>query len=130
MIEKKGKHLFGEKFVALRDYLDRDTYYNLMDKTNVAVMFHNRGQAGGNVLAFLKKGVKVYMKDESSIYQYLNDLGLTLHRANEIRKENFNSFRKPESEADKLRNLEIMNSTIGDERKRLVALKSLLVNDK
>lgn len=126
LIEKTGKQLFGEKFVALRDYLDRDTYYNLMDKTNVAVMFHNRGQAGGNVLAFLKKGIKVYMKTESSIYLYLSELGLTLHPANEIRNESFNSFRKPDSEADKLRNLEIMNSTIGDDQIRRQAFNNLL----
>lgn len=130
LIERTGKHLFGEKFVPLRDYLDRDTYYNLMDKTNVAVMFHNRGQAGGNVLAFLKKGVKVYMKNESSIYLYLNELGLTLHPANEIRNETFNSFRKQDNEADKLGNLEILNSSIGDNEKRMDALKRILLNAK
>jgi dTDP-N-acetylfucosamine:lipid II N-acetylfucosaminyltransferase len=129
VIEATGKNVFGEKFIALRDYLDRESYYNLMDRTDVAVMFHNRGQAGGNVIAFLKKGVKVYMKDESTISQFYKEKGVEIHSANQIAKEDFISFINPDSDDVKSLNLQIISATIGNEKERLVALRKILLND-
>jgi hypothetical protein len=129
LIEKTGKQLFGEKFIAVRDYLDRDTYYNLMNKTNVAIMFHNRGQAGGNVIAFLKKGIKIYMKEESSIYKYYRELGVTIHNANEIKNLSFEPFKKEDSKLKKVYNIDIINATIGNDQIRREALVNLLTKD-
>ncbi|MBM3430573.1 MAG: hypothetical protein FJX99_06290 [Bacteroidetes bacterium] len=129
LVEKTGKQLFGEKFKAVRDYLDRDTYYNLMNKTNVAIMFHNRGQAGGNVIAFLKMGIKIYMKEESSIYKYYRELGVTIHNANEIKNLSFESLKKEETELEKLQNIEVINTTIGNDKGRREALVHLLTKE-
>lgn len=126
LIEQTGIHLFGDKFVALRSYIDRDTYYSLMNQMDVAIMFHNRGQAGGNVIAFLKKGIKVYMKDQSSICQLFKEEGMQIHSANCIHTLSFEELKTPDSSDIVKKNIALINATIGNEEKRIKALEALL----
>lgn len=126
LIESEGKRIFGGKWLALRNYLSRDEYYSLMNETDVAIMFHNRGQAGGNVIAFLKKGIKVYMKDQSSICQLFREMGITIYSANKIQSLSFEELKAPVSADEVERNIQLINSTIGNEEKRIKALEALL----
>lgn len=124
-----GKKLFSDRFIALQDFIDRDTYYSLMDEVDVAVMPHNRGQAGGNIIAFLKKGIKVYMKPKSSIYKLLKALEMPVFTIDELLKSSIEELKKelPESQVEK--SLKILNASIGSEEKRFLGLKKILLNE-
>ncbi|MCT4561277.1 MAG: TDP-N-acetylfucosamine:lipid II N-acetylfucosaminyltransferase [Crocinitomicaceae bacterium] len=126
LVERKGQEIFGDKFIALRNYLDRDSYYNLMNRVSIALMFHNRGQAGGNIVAFIKKGVKIYLKDQSSISRFLQYQGIEVHSANRIKDLNFDEFSSPLNEKTIQRNIDIINDCLTNEEKRIQALEKLL----
>lgn len=126
LVEKAGKQIFGDKFHAIRDYVDRNAYYNLMNETDIALMFHNRGQAGGNIIAFLKKGIKVYLKDQSSISKLFMEIGIQIYSANEISSLSFNELKAPVVKDEVERNIQLIHSTIGNEEKRKKALENLL----
>jgi hypothetical protein len=124
-----GKQLFGDRFIPLQDFLDRETYYSLMDEVDLAIMPHNRGQAGGNIIAFLKKGIKVYMKPQSSIYQLFNSIGITIFTIEQLLKSSINELTRPLSEKQIQQNTEILNASISNEQKRMDALKKILLNE-
>lgn len=128
LIENRGKEIFGNKFKALRSYILRDEYYSMMDRTRVAVMFHNRGQAGGNLIAFLKKGIKLYMKDQSSIAQLFRESGMIIHSANTLQNKSIDELRQADSREIVEKNIALMDAGIANERKRLDALKTLILS--
>lgn len=68
---KKGKQVFGNKFVPLLSYLDRNEYYALFNKVDIVVMNHVRSQAAGNIFAFLQFGKVIFMDKKSTLYQFL-----------------------------------------------------------
>ncbi len=124
-----GKNLFGERFHALLDFIERDTYYNLMDEVDVAVMPHNRGQAGGNIIAFLKKGIKVYMKPQSSIYKLFKSYEIPIFTIDDFLKSSLYELKTNLSEAQIEKSITIINATVGNEEKRIDALKKILLNE-
>ena len=68
---EKGRHIFGNKFIPLLTYLDRDQYYAMFQKVDLVLMNHIRSQAAGNVFAFLKVGKIIFMEEKSTLYQLL-----------------------------------------------------------
>ncbi len=58
-IIKKGKNLFGKDFIPLTRFLPPKKYYKILKKIDIAIMYHNRQQALGNIniLLYLKKPI-------------------------------------------------------------------------
>jgi dTDP-N-acetylfucosamine:lipid II N-acetylfucosaminyltransferase len=129
VIARYGKKKFGERFIALQDYIDRDTYYSMMNQVDVAVMPHNRGQAGGNVIAFLKKGVKVYMKPQSSIFKYYKSHGLNIFTIENFYNSSFDELKTRLLDKQKEDNLKILKRTIDNEENRVVNLNKILLDE-
>lgn len=69
------KHL-GEKFQPITGYMARQDYINMLVGIDIAVMFHNRQQAFGNIITMLTLGKPVFMKSESVIYTLLKKIGI------------------------------------------------------
>lgn len=129
LVEHKGKSIFGDRFIALREYIPRETYYDLMDRTDIAVMFHNRGQAGANVFAFVKKGKKLFMKDQSSIAQLFRSHGLDLFSTDSLASLSIDDLRTPLTSVQIQHNIQCLGKVMGNEEKRIDALKALLLPD-
>ncbi|GEM_PF-1174685 len=124
-----GTKYFGDRFVPLLDFIPRDKYYALMDEVDVVYMNHNRGQAGGNLFAFINKGKKIFMKEQSSIYKLFVSLGMHIHSTAEIKNTSFEDFSSPLS-ADQIgKNIKILKDSVSNETKRIDALKSLLIDE-
>ena len=126
-VAEKGRSMFGDKFVALLDYIERDTYYSLMDEADIAFMPHNRGQAGGNLFAFIKKGKKIVMKEQSSIYKLFCSLGIQVDSSSIFDSATLSELKEPLSEEVIESNNALLNASISNEEKRLNALKTLLL---
>ncbi len=95
LINKNGKEVFGDRFVGLLDFIQRESYFQLMDSVDICLMYHNRSQAGGNIFAFLQKGKKVYLKANSTIYLLLKELGFHIFSELELAKQSYEQFIEP-----------------------------------
>lgn len=87
---EKGQRIFGDRFIPLLAYVDRDRYYGMFQKVDLVLMNHIRSQAAGNVFAFLKLGKPVFMEERSPLFQFLcaKDCRM-LHRANDLMRYSF-----------------------------------------
>ena len=72
-ISELGKAVLRSRFVPLLDFLDEKSYYGLLAHVEIAFMNHMRTQAGGNVLALLWYGKKVFMNSQSTLFKMLKE---------------------------------------------------------
>lgn len=127
-IIKKGKEIFGIKFIPMTDYIDRDNYYNFLSEIDICIMFHIRSQGAGNIITLLKKGIKVYLNDKSTIYNYFISIGLSIKPINLGIILSFNDFIRPLQEIEIQKNNEIIHYFFEDSNYRANNLINLLAN--
>lgn len=75
-IATAGKEMFGDKFIALREFMPLDKYLELLTDIDVAVFNHNRQQGMGNITTLLGLGKIVYMRSNITSYEALQRLGI------------------------------------------------------
>lgn len=71
-----GKKMFGDRFIALTDFLPIDEYNEIMSQVDIVMFNHKRQQAVGNIVTLLGLGKKVYLQPCASHTQYFRSLGL------------------------------------------------------
>ena len=64
-----------DQIVVLKDFMQKDDYYNVLKKVKSAVFAHNIQQAFGNVIALLAFGSKVFLKKRNFLYGQLKEWG-------------------------------------------------------
>ncbi|EHO09924.1 TDP-N-acetylfucosamine:lipid II N-acetylfucosaminyltransferase [Myroides odoratimimus] len=73
---EEGENFFGDRFTPLLSFMDRGEYFNLLCECSVAIFYHNRQQAMGNIIAFLYMGGRVYLSIKNPVYSYLKRIGI------------------------------------------------------
>ncbi len=68
-----GYKKFGDQFVPLTDFMEKDKYIALLQSCGHVFMNHLRQQAVGNICIMMLKGAKIYMNPQSPLYQWLLD---------------------------------------------------------
>lgn len=76
-----GQSIFGDKFVALRDFMSAQAYLELLAVVDVAIFNHKRQQGMGNIVTLLGLGKKVYVRSDISTWGFIKDLGATVFDA-------------------------------------------------
>ena len=79
----KGKKLFGERFIALTEYLPLEEYTRVMQSCNRFVMGMKQQAATCNCLTSMWDGIKVYVPKDSENYRYYNSIGLKVYSIEE-----------------------------------------------
>jgi len=74
-INQLGKVLFHTNFIPLNDYVDRETYNNLMLDCGTMIMPPRKPQGHGNILTGLWLGMRVYMSEYSIAYNFFKRIG-------------------------------------------------------
>lgn len=80
----KGKELFGEKFVALTDFMAFDKYLEFLGTIDIAIFAHKRQQAFGNTITLLGMGKKVYLDQESTLNSVFKEKKIKIFNLDEI----------------------------------------------
>lgn len=57
-VTNKGRELFGDKFVAITEFMDFERYLNFLSKIDIGIFANNRQQAMGNIRVLLGMGKK------------------------------------------------------------------------
>ena len=104
-----GKELYGDNFIALTEFIEKQEYYKLFDKIDCFIMNNIRTQGGANIIQAFLKGKKVYLNNENTQYQLFKDMGMTLFSINQINSTNHDLFESLDCEAKK-RNFAIISA--------------------
>lgn len=73
---KQGKRFFGDRFVPLLEFLDKETYFSMMSSCGYVFFGHIRQQALGNIREMLIKGCKVFLDKESPMFKHFKECGV------------------------------------------------------
>jgi hypothetical protein len=110
---KTGCELFHEKFVPLTQFLPADEYNLILQKTDIAIMCHNRQQGLGNMLPLLSNSCKVFVKPNVTTFSYFQNIGITIFSIQKIKNLNFTEFISFNSQWAK-KNTEIIKEYFND----------------
>lgn len=83
----KGKELFGEKLIALTDFMVFEKYLEFLGSIDIAIFAHKRQQAMGNTITLLGLGKKVYMHSETVQFDFFEQHGISIFDVNSINFE-------------------------------------------
>src|SRR5690554_1631337 len=83
---KQGKEWFGDKFVALTDFMPFDEYLAFLGSIDIAIFNHKRQQAMGNTITLLGLGKTVYIRSDTTQWQFFKDKGLEINDIDKLSK--------------------------------------------
>ncbi len=72
-VVSKGKELFGDKFLALTDFMPFEQYLKFLGSIDIAVFNHKRQQAMGNTITLLGLGKTVFIRSDTTQWQLFKD---------------------------------------------------------
>lgn len=75
---KIGKAYFDSRFIPLTDFMAPTEYRRYLEQIDIAVFNHRRQQGMGNIISLLGCGKRVFLREETSSWSLLVDLGLTV----------------------------------------------------
>ena len=80
---KTGQSIFKEKFIPLLEYMPYEDYIRFLNSIDIAIFNVNRQQAMGNIITLLGMGKKVYIRNDTTMWNYFNELGIKIFDFNE-----------------------------------------------
>lgn len=80
-IIKLGEKSLKGKFFPITEYMDYKNYIEFLREIDVAIMYHDRQQALGNIIQLLALGKKVYIRSDTTHYSQLVSEGFILFDA-------------------------------------------------
>lgn len=91
-VKDYGEKIFKDKFVAMLDFMDKDKYGEFLGKIDIAIFNNNRQQALGNIRALAYLGSKIYMRDDTTMWDDFIADGYEINKINNLLSENFEEF--------------------------------------
>ena len=73
-----------DRVIILREFMSFSDYNDLLLSCDVVIMNHKRQQAVGNMVQSLLNGSHLYLRSESTVYQYLKDCGFKISSFNDV----------------------------------------------
>lgn len=74
-IIRMGHHLFNEQFIPEIKYVPLQEYKETLKKVGIAIFGHCRQEASGNIIALLRSGAKVFLREKNSLLRHYKGLG-------------------------------------------------------
>lgn len=79
-----GKKLFGDKFVALTEFMPFEEYLAFLGKIDIAIFNNSRQQAMGNIITLLGLGKTVYIRSDTTQWQLFKNKNIKLYDVNDL----------------------------------------------
>ena len=88
LVIESGYKSFGDKFVPLTEILSYEKYFNLLKSIDIGIFNNDRQQALGNIFVLLELGKKIYMRNDTSMWNEIkNDLDIDVFDIKNIELE-------------------------------------------
>ena len=81
---EKGKEIFGDKFTALTEFMEKDAYLRYLVTCDVGVFNQNRQQGMGNIIYMLAMGKKVYIDKDTAMWKTYNERGYSINETSQL----------------------------------------------
>ena len=112
---KTGQSIFKDKFIPLLEYIPYEEYIQFLNSIDIAIFNVNRQQAMGNIITLLGMGKKVYIRNDTTMWNYFSELGIKIFNfygsfsleplANNLSKENVLKIKNHFSEENLIKQL-------------------------
>lgn len=79
-----GKNIFGEKFIPVMEYVSTKNYIEFLASCDAAVFNCDRQQALGNISFLLRLGKKIYLRENTSMWEYFRSLKACIYSVSEL----------------------------------------------
>ena len=83
-VKDEGEKIFGDKFVAMLDFMPYEKYLAFLGEIDVAIFNHKRQQAMGNTISLLGLGKKVYMRSDVSQWGLFDKINVKIYDISNI----------------------------------------------
>lgn len=74
-VEQVGRTLFGDRFIAMRNWMPIAEYQQKISSCGFVVMNHRRQKAVGNISSGLYRGAKVFLQRTNPLFGFFTELG-------------------------------------------------------
>lgn len=111
VVAKQGKKIFGDKFIALKDFVSLGEYKKYMNSIGYAIHNIKQQAAVGNILMNLWNGAKVFVPKNSINYLHFSNMGIKMFTIEDDLNEK--EFSSSLSADDVIRNRTIISSYYG-----------------
>lgn len=113
-----GNELFKEKFIPILNFLELATYFKIFQDVSVAFYGARRQEAAGNVMYLLGRGVKLFLRNDNNMINYLKDKGFIVYSFEDDFKtiDDLNPLDKEQM----IINNEVFNKLFSTEQEKLV----------
>ena len=74
-----GKELFGDKFIALTDFMPFEQYLKFLGSIDIAIFNHKRQQAMGNTITLLGLGKTVFIRSDTTQWRFFKDKNIKVY---------------------------------------------------
>lgn len=89
--ETVSKSVTGDNVEILKDFMDKGSYFKMLDNCSYFVSGILRQQAMGNISYCINHGIKIFLYRDSIVYQYLKRLGVLVYAIEDIDDTSFSS---------------------------------------
>ncbi|HWR62069.1 MAG TPA: TDP-N-acetylfucosamine:lipid II N-acetylfucosaminyltransferase, partial [Clostridia bacterium] len=91
---KYGQSVLGEKFTYLDKFYNISEYMDILFTVDIGIFNNDRQQALGNIYPLLYLGKKIYMKNDTTMWDEIrNEFGLGVFEIGKIPSESFEQFK-------------------------------------
>lgn len=113
---KQGEALFSDDFYPIRDFMAPNDYSQLLSGVDIAIYYHNRQQAMGNIYQFLYLGKSVFVRSDTLSNQHLKLLGFKVCDSEKLSQVSIAELQvlKQDSNERKIENQAIINEYCSD----------------
>lgn len=87
-----GKKMYGEKFVPMTEFMKKDDYKRFLCSMDIGIFNNNRQQAMGNISMMLGLGKKVYIRDDTNVWERYKNSGYYIFSVTKLDGETFDQF--------------------------------------
>lgn len=88
----EGKRLFGDKFVAVKEMMQANDYAHFLAHIDIVLMNHQRQQGLGNIMALLFLEKKIFMRKNTTSFDFLVENGCKIELIETLDQISFNDF--------------------------------------
>lgn len=94
-VQKYAEEKFPNKTIVLRNMMPRDEYFKLIQRIDIGI-FNTARQCGlGNIHRMIFRNVKLYMAENSVMYNYFDERGIPVQSCKKLDTQSFDAFVKP-----------------------------------
>lgn len=101
-VQAYAEERFPGKTIILRKMLDRESYYRIIDNIDIAIFNTSRQIALANIHKLVWQKTKLFLAEESPMYPYFLDNGVSVEKYEDIQSMSFADFIKPQMQYDEV----------------------------